>query len=207
MLNQLYNFPRHKHFIVAVSGGVDSMAVSDFYHRGGKDFSLAYFHHSTPQADEMQACVEKWAKENNRKLYLGSLNGKTKPAGQSPEEFWRHERYKWLSTLGTDIITAHHLSDATETYIFRMLNGHSDPVMASWGVIYRTIVYRPFLTTSKEALISWATRHNVPWVEDKSNVDVSSPRNRIRHNILPECLKVNPGLAKVVKKLILARVK
>ena len=46
----------------------------------------------------------------------------------------------------------------------------------------------------------WAERKNVPFVEDGSNRNLRFCRNRIRHNILPEALKINPGLYKVVKK-------
>ena len=62
----------------------------------------------------------------------------------------------------------------------------------------------PLLTTTKAELTHWCERHRVDWSEDKSNADVSSPRNRIRHNILPEVLKVNPGFLTVMRKKVIA---
>ena len=61
-------------------------------------------------------------------------------------------------------------------------------------------VFRPFLLNTKAQLTEWCVRHGVAWVEDLSNQDVHFPRNRIRNRILPECLEVNPGLLKVLKK-------
>lgn len=203
MLHQLYNISRDHHFTLCCSGGVDSMAIADFYHRGGKNFSVAYFHHNTPQADEMQACVEKWAKDNNHQFHMGRLGNKERPKDKSPEEFYRDERYAFLQSLKSTLVFAHHLDDAMETYLFRAINGASR-LMASLYTSYPiVIVARPFLANRKSALVAWAKSHNVTWVEDKSNADVSIPRNRIRHKILPECLAINPGFDKVIKRMVI----
>jgi tRNA(Ile)-lysidine synthase TilS/MesJ len=63
-------------------------------------------------------------------------------------------------------------------------------------------VIRPFLLTEKSEFESWCKRKNVPFIQDESNNSVEYSRNRIRHNIIPELLKVNPGLKTVVKKMI-----
>lgn len=201
MLHQLVKLERDNPFIVACSGGVDSMAVADFYKRGGKNFSVAYFNHNTPHADAMEEVVFKWASDNHIACLVGEIRG-TKPANLSPEEYWRNERYGWLHSHGLPVVTCHHLNDVAETWIFGALNGspkliaHSIEGGGKW-------LYRPFLTNTKQALIDWCTKHNVKWFEDTSNTDVRFPRNRIRHNILPEALQVNPGLLTVLKKKLL----
>ena len=55
----------------------------------------------------------------------------------------------------------------------------------------------------KDELISWCITKKVLWIEDPSNEDCKYARNQIRHKILPEALKINPGLAKVIKKKII----
>jgi tRNA(Ile)-lysidine synthase len=207
-IHQLFSVDRNTPFIVACSGGVDSMAVVDFYKRGGKDFRVAYYHHRTLQADKMMQHVQKWCELNkiemlvdwmpteSRKVWntLSSLKKKA-----SPEEWMRNWRYAWLRDCGlrfhSPIVTAHHLNDVAETWIFSTLHGNPKLINANVDCIYR-----PFLTNEKSIFVDWCTRHDVSWVEDTSNKDVQIPRNRIRHNILPECLKVNPGLMKVLRK-------
>jgi len=198
MLKLIHNPDRNIQFALACSGGVDSMAAADFFYRGKKNFKLAYFHHNTPQADSMLELVLKWGRQHGIEVLCGNLT-KQKPSNLSPEEFWRVERYKWFDTLNMPIVTCHHLNDVAETWIFSSLNGNPKIIAPKNGK-----VIRPFLLNSKQEMIDWCIRHNVSWFEDKSNKDVKYPRNRIRHNILPECLMVNPGLLKVMKKKIIS---
>jgi len=146
MLQQLFKLPRTTDFIVACSGGVDSMAVCDFYRRGGKSFQIAYFNHGTPQADQMESLVAAWALNNQVVMHRGLISSTTKPKGVSPEEYWRNERYAWLNSIndGKPIITCHHLNDAVEGYLFGCLNGTPKVICSTNGYIQR-----PFLTTTK----------------------------------------------------------
>jgi tRNA(Ile)-lysidine synthase TilS/MesJ len=64
MLNQLVSFDRETKFILACSGGVESMAIADFYKKGNKIFALAYFNHATSQASSMEDFVRSYADKN-----------------------------------------------------------------------------------------------------------------------------------------------
>ena len=66
----------------------------------------------------------------------------------------------------------------------------------------RNNIIRPFLTTSKNELESWCERHEVPYMSDPGNKNEKYMRSIVRHKILPEALRVNPGLAKVLKKKV-----
>lgn len=46
-----------------------------------------------------------------------------KPAYQSAEEWWRNCRLKFLHALPGEVITAHHLDDCVETYLFNCMHG------------------------------------------------------------------------------------
>lgn len=179
------------------------MAIADFYKRGNKNFTIAYFNHGTPQAGMMEEFTRSWASNNGVDYVTGKIT-RERAKGESKEEFWRNERYSWLNEVAgkMPIVTCHHLGDAVEGYIFSALNGNPKVISSVNGM-----VFRPFLLNSKEELISWCIRHKVKWLEDESNKDTNFPRNRIRHNIVPEALLVNPGLAKVVKKKIMEQTK
>lgn len=197
MIQQLLHINRSTNFLLACSGGVDSMAIASFYLNGGKNFKLAYFNHATVQANQMEEFCQGWAKENKVEIVFGKISF-SKPKELSPEEHWRNERYAWLNSFGLPIITCHHLDDVVETWIFSCLHGNPKLISLRNG-----LVQRPFLLNEKQEFISWCTRHNVSWFEDKSNQDTNVPRNRIRHNIIPEALKINPGLKKVIKKKLI----
>lgn len=201
MLNQLVNFSRDQKFILACSGGVDSMAIASFYRKGNKDFVLAYFNHGTEQANNMEEFTRKYAKDNFIEYASGKIS-KQKSKSESKEEHWRNERYAWLKSFNLPIVTCHHLNDAVETWVFTSLNGN--PKVIS---VVNDNIYRPFLANTKEDMISWCTKNNVPWIEDQSNKDISFPRNRIRHVIMPEIMKINPGIEKTIKKKILSQIK
>jgi tRNA(Ile)-lysidine synthase len=202
MINQLINMDRQKPFILACSGGVDSMAIADFYRRGNKNFSIAYFNHGTKQANLMQDFVCTWAKQHGIGFHYGKIS-RTKFKSESHEEFWRNERYAWLNSFNLPVVTCHHLDDAVETWIFSSL--HGNPKLIS--IVKDKMVYRPFLLNTKQTLIDWCIRHKVNWLEDQSNKDINFPRNRIRYNIMPEILKINPGLYKVIYKKIIKELK
>jgi tRNA(Ile)-lysidine synthase len=194
MIRRLRNVIIPKKCTLAFSGGVDSTAVADFLLKGRHDVTLAFFHHGTQASDEAEEFVRNFASERNAHIVIGRLSVGI-PRGRSIEDFWREERYKFLSTFQTPVVTAHHLDDAVETWIFSSLHGQGKLIPVERGN-----VVRPFLVTTKDDLKDWALRKNVPWIDDKSNDDVKYMRNLIRHKIVPEALKVNPGLRTVIKK-------
>lgn len=198
MLHQLFNIDRHQKFVLACSGGVDSMAIADFYRRGNKSFTIAYFNHSTAQSMHMQEHVQSWANQNKLNCDIGHLTN-SKPKDLSWEEFWRNERYEWLKSFNLPIVTCHHLNDAVETWVFSSL--HGNPKIISHR---NNNIWRPFLTNEKEELKQWCIEHDVSWVEDESNNCVDFPRNRIRHVLMPEIERINPGIKKTIRKKILA---
>ena len=106
-------------------------------------------------------------------------------------------RYEFFSKFDFPIITCHHLDDCVETYLFSCLRGFQSVIPYS-----KRNVIRPFLLNEKSVFYKWCEGKNVPFVEDESNLSVDYSRNRIRHNIVPEALLVNPGLKTVVKKMI-----
>ena len=187
-------FPMPKQVTVAFSGGVDSVAVVDFLSKK-HDVTCAFFHHGTENSNRALEFVSRFCTDRNLPMFLGLLN-RDKPKDMSYEEFWREERYQYLATLGP-VITAHHLDDCVETYIWSAL--HGKPKVPN---LVRGNVIRPFLTTPKKDFVDWCVRKDLEWCEDLSNEDERYTRNYIRKNLVPHALKVNPGLHKTVKKIV-----
>jgi tRNA(Ile)-lysidine synthetase-like protein len=187
--------PLPQELTVALSGGVDSVAVADFLSRK-HDVSCAFFHHGTENSERAFEFVSKFCSERSLPLFIG-LMSKDKPKDLSTEEHWRNERYHFLESLNVTIVTAHNLDDCVETYLYGSLHGQPKVIPHR-----RNNIVRPFLTTPKREFVSWCIRKGVEWCEDTSNQDVKYMRNYIRHEIVPRALKVNPGLSTVVKKIV-----
>jgi len=184
-------------YTVAVSGGPDSMAVLDFLCGHKIKPKVAYFNHGTEHGLEAEEFVKRFCEERKLAFAVGRIRA-PKEKGESPEEFWRERRLAFLQNLGGPVITAHNLNDVVETWIFTSL--HGNPKLLPYQ---NQNIIRPFRATPKSEFVSWCERHNVPYLNDPSNLDTKYIRNHIRHKLMPEALIVNPGLEKVIKKKVL----
>ena len=193
MIKVLGKIPKGE-FGIACSGGVDSMAILDFLVRGNYNPHILYFNHNTENGQIAEEFITKYCQENNLKLTIGRTDLTPK---SNKEKIWSDLRYEFFSQFDFPVITCHHLDDCVETYIFSCLRGFQSVIPYSKGN-----VIRPFLLNEKSVFYKWCEGKNVPFVEDESNLSVDYSRNRIRHNIVPEALLVNPGLKTVVKKMI-----
>lgn len=179
---------------LACSGGVDSMAILNFLLNGGYHPHVLYFNHNTEHGNEAEKFILKYCKTHNLKLTIGRTE--LKPTSNK-EKIWSDARYEFFSKFDFPVITCHHLDDCVETYIFSCLRGFQSVIPYSKGN-----VIRPFLLNEKSVFTKWCSDKGVPFVQDESNDCVDYSRNRIRHNIVPEALLVNPGLKTVVRKMI-----
>lgn len=197
MITLLEKLPRKVH--VAVSGGVDSMAALDFVRRGKRDVHVLHFDHGTEHGREARNFVEKYCADVGLSLTVSALS-RERDAGESLEEFWRNERIRFFQEhCNAPVVTAHHLDDAVEWWIFTSLHGNPR-LMGSRNL--DTNVVRPFLATPKEELIVWCKKKGVPYIQDPSNESRIYARNKIRHDIMPHALSINPGLRTTVRNML-----
>lgn len=190
--------PLPQKFYVACSGGVDSMAALDFLSRK-HDVTVAFFDHRTENSGRAFNFLAKVLKARGIKMEVATLE-KACPKNESLEEHWRNQRYKFLDSLDAPVVTAHHLNDAVETWVWSCM--HGTPKLPQ---LKRGNVIRPFLATPKLELIKWCTNHNVLWYDDLSNLDVRFTRNYVRHEAMPVIQKINPGIEKMIKKKLLSK--
>ena len=179
---------------VAVSGGLDSMAVLDFLRQGRRNITVLHYNHSTPFADAAEGVVRQYCHTYGLPL-ISDKNTVKAPTGASMEDFWRKQRYSFFEKVDLPTITCHHLDDAVETWVFTAM--HGNPFLIPHK---RDNFIRPFLTTEKSRLSYWAIKNNVTYINDPSNKDTKYQRNYIRHEMMPHVLRVNPGIKKTIKK-------
>lgn len=178
---------------LACSGGSDSMFALHFLSRvRTRKIIPLYFNHNTDFGNQ----CESFLKERLTNVIIGSIRNE-QPKGTSLEEFWRQERYSFFDQYTEyPIITCHHLDDQLETMVMGFCHGRIRKIP------YRRDNYlRPFLNVSKEEILEYCSKHSIEYLDDPSNYDTKYCRNRVRHNIIPELLKINPGLYKALNKL------
>ena len=191
-------------YILAVSGGVDSMVLLDILTKqaksqkpkakgGGiklsaKDFQLivAHFNHGIRE-DARQD--EKLVAQTAKKYGLPLEVGRRRLGKAASEEAARAARYKFLRSAKTKhgadaIITAHHQDDLIETAIINLLRGTGRRGLSSMA--QNPEIIRPLLQTPKKSLVAYAKAHKLQWREDKTNTDTRYLRNYIRLRLVPK---------------------
>ncbi len=183
--------------LVCCSGGVDSISAAHFLKRKHK-VTLYHFNHSTSLAPIMQESVERFARDFGLELIVK----KTDKVLKKEAEF-RAERIKFLVEGNYNVVVAHQLGDACESFLSCALQGKMWRIpMKISNSLGGSTIYRPFITTPKEKLQTYATRQGLMKyvVEDTTNFDGSNMRSWLRCNMMPLLKAKQIGLQKVVLK-------
>lgn len=181
---------------LACSGGIDSMVILDFLLKGRRDVEVLYYHHNTPHGEDAYLFL----KQRLTKLNI-VLHSEKYTNASTTENDWRDARYAFFSKFQDRyIITCHHLDDNIETWLMSSIKGTPKFIPYSRGNIIR-----PFLLVRKDQLVQWKDKNDVQWIEDTSNSENKYSRNKIRNQVIPVLLEVNPGLHKTFYDKCLAK--
>ncbi len=190
-------------FIVAFSGGYDSMCLLDILKKLKYDIVAVHLNHNwrgkESLADE-QNCSE-FAKNNNIKYYTETLDDdieKTETAAREARyEFFERCAKKFNSKV---VFTAHNFNDNAETVLYRIIKGTG--TIGLQGISEnRGIFYRPLLKITREEIENYCKLNNLSPNIDSSNYDTNYKRNFIRHKILPVLKEINPRVIESLNTL------
>ncbi len=180
-----------KAYLIAISGGCDSVALSRLFHSFLKkmDFKLelVHFHHGIRQKSDVEAdFVLALAKKLFLKCHLFKTKSLRPPAIQKKAREWRYQKLEMLKQKENFafVVLGHQLEDLVETQIWRLLRGTSLFDLAT--ILPKQKFYlRPLLYTSKLKIQDYLHSIKQDWVEDASNLEDSYTRNSIRKHLLP----------------------
>lgn len=174
-------------YVVAVSGGVDSMVLLDLLvkHRVGLKLVVAHFDHGMrPDSYLDRQLVQSVAAQHNLPFVydVGKLG-----AGAS-EALARKVRYEFLYRVrkvsnARAIITAHHQDDVIETAVLQLMRGTGRKGLSS--LQSHPSLLRPLLHVPKKEIKKYAKTHDLLWREDVTNSDTRFARNYVRQAVLP----------------------
>lgn len=198
LLEQMLHQPQQKTYLLAVSGGVDSMVLADLFQVSGFNFHMAHINYHLRNEDSNldQKVVSDFCEKHKIPLHLYEVSKNDNQPKNSIQNWARELRYRFFREIQEKvnldyIVTAHHLNDQLETFIINLskasgIRGLSGIPKNENGIV------RPLLDFSKDEIYDFAKQNQIEFREDKSNQKTDYLRNKIRHNIVPELEKINP---------------
>ena len=190
-------------YIVAVSGGVDSMALlHGLSLRPDITSIVAHVNHGIRADAHLDSRnIESFCKSHNilyesTGLQLGE---------HASEQLAREARYsflqKCLNKYGADaILTAHHQDDLLETAVINMIRGTGWRGVAPF--VGTANIMRPLINVSKSDIVAYAAKHAIDWREDSTNTNQTYLRNYVRLTIMPLLDVQNPQWRSKIMRLI-----
>ena len=180
--------------VVAVSGGVDAMALLDAAAArvdAGR-LCVATFDHGTGAAASRAAEL---VRDRSAALGLECVSARAGGPLRS-EAALREARWRFLRTTAAvrraRIATAHTIDDQVETVLMRVLRGAGARGIAA--LYAASDVLRPLLPVSRRDVLRYARARRLEWLEDPSNESLAFLRNRVRHELLPALRRQRPDI-------------
>jgi tRNA(Ile)-lysidine synthase len=187
--------PQGARILVAVSGGQDSLALTqlllDLQSRWGWDLSVAHCNHrwrsdADANAEHVAALAQGWG------LGYWSVTASVAPQGEAAARQWRYSELTHLAKTHhySYIITGHTASDRAETLLYNLLRGSgTDGLQAlTWqrplGPDLQLI--RPLLNWDRTETAEFCQSRHLPIWEDSTNSNLTYARNRLRLEVLPQ---------------------
>ena len=180
-------------FVLAISGGVDSMVLANLFLINNLKFSIAHcnFQLRGKESDDDELFINKWCSEKDIKLYNKKFSTEDycKNNKLTIQMGARELRYEWFRELIDKekhdfIVTAHHIDDQLETFIINSIRGTGIDGLVGIPDKINKIV-RPLLMISKDQIIEYSKVNKINYREDSSNDKEDYLRNKIRHSVIP----------------------
>lgn len=186
------------HLLVALSGGIDSMALLHLLHRLapglGLTLSVAHLHHGIrgKAADLDQRFSRQSAENLGLAFYTteADVPALARKSGCGLEEAARTARHAFLRETASDcgarrIALGHHKGDVAEQLLLNLLRGSGLKGLGAMEPVTESGIIRPLIDLSRDELDGWLDAHGIGHVTDASNSDTAYTRNRVRHRLIP----------------------
>lgn len=197
--------------LLAVSGGMDSVVMAELFYRSGYSFGIAHCNFSLrgKESDAEEVFVKNLAAAYGAAFHLkrfGTL-AYAEDRKISVQMAARELRYTWFESILREhsyqyLATAHHQDDQLESFIINLSRGTG--IAGLHGILPKTgHIVRPMMFTSRDSIEKYILAEKLEYREDSSNQETKYLRNRVRHLILPEMEKLNPGFRDNLNQTIL----
>lgn len=206
--NKLFN-PNDR-LLLAVSGGMDSMVMAELCFKHALNFAFIHcnFKLRDQESDEDEQFVKEVAGKYKVHAYCRSFDTlkHAQDAGISVQMAARELRYAYFEEIAYQhnydrIATAHHLDDQTETFFINLLRGCGIAGLHGINLKIGRII-RPMMFATRSEIEAFVKQNEISYREDQSNAEIKYMRNKIRHEVIPPLVEINPDLQKEMARNI-----
>jgi len=207
-VENLISFSENQTFLLAVSGGADSMALAFIFNDLGLNFQIAHVNYKlrAEDSDADQKVVADFCFKNEIKFHLYEVSERDNKPENSIQLWARELRYNFFKRIQEKenlefLVTAHHLNDQLETFIINLSKASGIKGLSGIPANDHKIL-RPLLHFSKEEVYNFAAKNQIEFREDLSNKKSDYLRNKIRNEVVPKLLETNEHFLDNFKKSI-----
>ncbi len=205
--------PRGGRVVAAVSGGGDSVALlhllAELAERSLVILAgVAHVNHRLrrPASDE----DERFCRELARRFGVPCLVESVPVADVarsrrvSVERAGHHVRHAFFARAAAElgagrVALGHTIDDQAETVLLRLIRGAGAAGLS--GMRPRAgVLVRPLLRVGRAELRRYLAAGGTPFREDASNADLRVPRNRVRHELLPQLRTYSPRIVEALAR-------
>lgn len=187
-------------YLLAISGGVDSMVLLDLFRQTSTQFSVAHCNFQLRGQDSIGD--EEFVRDYCGKYQIPfhhirfDVEEYKQTGNFSTEMACRNLRYNWFDEVMQlnqldYLVTAHHLNDNIETFLINLSRGTGLKGLTGMPISTDKI-FRPLINLSKQSILDYAEVNQIKWREDYTNQSDDYVRNRIRHHITPVLNELHP---------------
>lgn len=207
-LRNLLQNPESNNFLLAVSGGADSMVLLQLFYSLELKFQVAHvnYHLRGADSDADQQLVQDFCSENNIPFHVYEVSDNDQKPKNSIQTWARNLRYDFFRKIQNAenldyLVTAHHLNDQLETFIINLSKASGIHGLSGIPANENQII-RPLLNFTKDEIYAFAETHHLEFREDVSNKKNDYLRNFIRNEIAPKLLETNENFLQNFAKSI-----
>ncbi len=204
-INDQNLFQKKNRLLLAVSGGIDSVVLTELCHQADYNFFIAHcnFHLRKEESNRDEQFARSLAEKYSVPIFVHSFETENYATENklSIQVAARELRYTWFRNLAEEqsnqgevrvkILTAHHANDNIETLLMNFFKGTG--IRGLQGILPKQgDLMRPLLFATKEEIVQFATENELLFVEDSSNASDKYTRNYFRNQWIPSIQKIFP---------------
>lgn len=191
-------FESSPHFIVAVSGGMDSVCLLHTFKELEISGLVAHINYQKrgEASDKDADLVEQLAFEWGFESHIATADP-SDAEGENFQQWARDFRYDVFRNLTKEhsadgVAVAHHEDDQVETILQKIFRGAG---LASWSGMqaWDGELFRPLLEISRAQIEQYVEKKDLPYRTDESNLESDFARNFLRNEWLPKLSNFFPG--------------
>ena len=196
-------------YLVALSGGADSVFLTHVLHRLGYAIDAAHcnFHLRGEESDRDEAFCKNLCERLGIALHIVHFDTKTYADLHkvSIEMAARDLRYNYFEQLRKDIgadgiCVAHHMEDSVETILMNIIRGTG--LNGLTGISPRNgYILRPMLNVTRKEIELYLDACGEEYVTDSTNLEAVALRNKIRLEVMPLLKIINPSVCEDIAKM------